>query len=106
MNFRVISGVAATLLLAGCTDADWTRTMSYVGIEQSTETLPRAQPKASPAAVPVVQATAAPNNWCLAVATNDKNQAASNGFDQDTQQKTFVTSYTQCVAVFGDATPP
>ena len=48
----------------------------------------------------------APNAWCLAVATGDKDRAETGGFDLATQQQVFVTSYTQCVALFGDSSPP
>ena len=114
MNLLVIraAGVvlAGAVLLAGCTDADWAKTMSYVGVgEQENPPAVSAQPRSStpsPAPAMLAGAPPAPNAWCLAVATGDKDRAETGGFDLATQQQVFVTSYTQCVALFGDSSPP
>ena len=57
--------------------------------------------QAAPAAAPIPEgAQPQPNAFCMSVATQD---AGGNDFDPATQQRVFVQSYRQCVAVFGDA---
>jgi hypothetical protein len=96
------------LLLAGCTDADWDRTLNYVypaSDDAAVTSEGDGQPATASAhaAPPAISSTAAsaeqPANadFCRAVATQD---ATANGFDQETQQRVFARSYGQCVAIY------
>jgi hypothetical protein len=94
-------------LLAGCTDREWSGTMSFIGLEK-TPPPARAvarpvQPvaRAAPAPIQSVQA-AQPNAFCESVAKQDSE---SNGFDAATQNRVFVRSYQQCVGIFGNVPP-
>jgi hypothetical protein len=56
--------------------------------------------RAEPMPAPIPEgAQPQPNQFCASVATQD---AGGNDFDPATQQRVFVQSYRQCVAVFGD----
>jgi hypothetical protein len=104
-KFALISCV----LLAGCTDSVWDRTLNYahLGGAPAEEIDPPVrtaapQPAAAPqavAAAPALIAPAAPENadFCHAVATKD---ATENGFDPATQQRVLAQSYAQCVAIY------
>jgi hypothetical protein len=103
------------LLLAGCTDSDWDRTLNYAHLggspsEEADVPVSTAapQPATTPrstaatqaaAAAPAPVAPAAPENadFCRAVATKD---ATENGFDPATQQRVLAQSYNQCVAIY------
>jgi hypothetical protein len=91
------------LLLAGCTDSDWDRTLNYAHLggapaEEIDPPVRTAAPQAV-AAAPAPIAPAAPENadFCRAVATKD---ATENGFDPATQQRVLAQSYAQCVAIY------
>jgi hypothetical protein len=97
------------LLLAGCTDSDWDRTLNYAHLGgapseedaapvRTTAPQPTAATQAA-AAAPAPVAPAAPENanFCRAVATKD---ATENGFDPATQQRVLAQSYAQCVAIY------
>ena len=105
--------LVSCLLLAGCTDSDWDRTLNYAHLGGSpseevdapvTTAVP--QPATAPRPIAATQATAAapvapvaPDNadFCRAVATKD---ATENGFDPATQQRVLAQSYAQCVAIY------
>ncbi len=114
MKIRLVLALAAVSLLSACTDADWSRNMSFIGLDDTAgdkaqaaaEAAPQPMPQSAPR--PVAQAaTAAPaqtaqagvNPFCAAVARQD---ADGHGFDAATQQGMFVRSYQQCVTVFGN----
>jgi predicted component of type VI protein secretion system len=99
------------LLLAGCTDADWDRTLNYV-YPASDDAAVTSEVDGQPAAASAHAASTAPAaisstaasteqpanaDFCRAVATQD---ATANGFDQETQQRVFARSYGQCVAIY------
>ena len=106
------------LVAAGCTEADWDRSLNYVypapdDADVTSDASP--QPVTNTASIPngrasvsqtaasntatIPSAPAAPANadFCRAVATQD---ATANGFDPATQQKVFARSYGQCVAIY------
>jgi len=101
------------LFLAGCTDADWDRTLNYVypasddaGVTSENAPQPATvNPNTASSAPAAISSTAASNtaeqpanaDFCRAVATQD---ATSNGFDPATQQRVFARSYGQCVAIY------
>ena len=111
MKIHLALALAAASLLSACTDADWSRGMSFIGIDESAGTAPRRaqaapRPAARPAPRPLAQAAPAQtaqangaNPFCAAVARQD---ADGHGFDAQTQQGMFVRSYQQCVTVFGN----
>jgi hypothetical protein len=116
MKIRFALALAAASLLSACSDADWSHSMSFVGLDDSADNQAQPTADAAPqvatqtASAPVVQppgAQAAPaqtaqagvNPFCAAVAKQD---ADGQGFDAPTQQGIFVRSYQQCVTVFGN----
>ena len=110
MNPRIVICIAAALLLSACSDQDWSHALTFVGVGGSkaapaqprpvAQSRPMAQAAPAPAQAPAQQA-APPNQFCESVASQD---AQGNDFDPATQQRVFVQSYQQCVAVFGNAT--
>jgi hypothetical protein len=111
--------LAFCLVLAGCTDADWDRALTYVypppdDADLTSDASPRpVTPNTAsiPSAPATVSSTAASNtasipsapeqpanaDFCRAVATQD---ATGSGFDPATQQRVFARSYGQCVAIY------
>jgi len=114
MKNRIAIVCVAASLLASCSDADWDRSLNYVGISDGKPAPQRAQPvrraEAAPqmaqqprqAAAPTQLAPQAPtarpaDPFCQAVATQDSQ---GGGFDQATQSRVYQTSYNQCVVMF------
>jgi hypothetical protein len=124
MTYRpILFALAACLALSACTDADWSRTMNFIGVSEGSGGPPPAQARAMPArsapggAVPSQARTAEAeprpaeppqviqpgvNPFCASVAKQDSE---ANDFDAPTQQRVFVQSYEQCVRIFGKVTP-
>jgi len=106
MKLRHIAALAAAVSLSACTDADWSQTMSFVGVDDTSQAEPAPQPVARVAAAPAAPArttqAAGANPFCASVAKDDSER---NAFDAATQQGVFVRSYQQCVAIFGNVTP-
>ena len=97
---------AACCVLGGCTDADWSRGMNFVGLDDSRPVAPRPAPRPVARTAPRPAAPAAQtarvngvNPFCASVARQDSE---GSGFDAATQQSVFVRSYQQCVTVFGN----
>jgi len=103
MKIRLAVALAATFALSACSDSDWSRGMSFVGLDDN-EPAPVAAVKAAPAPVPAQTAQAAPaagnNAFCAAVARQDSER---NPFDAQTQQGVFTRSFQQCMTIFGSA---
>ncbi len=103
MKLPIFAALAATIALSACTDANWSHTMSFIGLDESGKAAPKARPVARTRPVPAVPAqtaqAAGPNEFCTSVARQD---AESNEFDAATQQGVFVRSYQQCVTIFGN----
>lgn len=101
MAFRIALLLAAALVLAGCTDADWDRAASFAGLDdaapQDAAAAPVPAPIPSAPARPVVTATG-DDPFCHGVATHDSTAGA---FDAPTQSRVFAQSYSQCLAIFG-----
>jgi hypothetical protein len=92
MKFRIAALLAASLLLSGCSDFNFSSLMSFPGDDNPD---PAA---AAPAAVATAAPAAGPSAFCQSVATHD---ATANDFDPATQQKMGQKSYSQCVTLFG-----
>jgi hypothetical protein len=92
MNYRVAGVVLVAALLGGCTDADWDRAFSYVGLDEA------AAPAPAKAAEPAQssETAEAENAWCAQVAKAEQLESAEQGFDQATQQNRAMTAYKQC----------
>lgn len=110
MKLRLVAVLAAAVSLSACTDADWSHTMSFIGVDDTTQRQAAPRPVAR-RAVPAPAATAAPaqtaqvagaNPFCASVAKQDSER---NAFDAATQQGVFVRSYQQCVTIFGNVAP-
>jgi hypothetical protein len=110
---RLIPVLVLLPLLAGCTDSDWNRLLSYGGSGRAepapaqVATVPRAPaptpaPSAPVASAPAPGTTAAAtlDPFCLGIARQD---ATTHDFDTGTQQKVAARSYQQCVQIFGTA---
>jgi hypothetical protein len=95
---RVCVLLIALPLLAGCTDTDWNRLMTFGGSDKPAAPAQDAQPPARIAQTAPAGAQPAPDPFCLAVARQD---ATTNGFDAATQGKVAVRSYQQCVGLYG-----
>jgi hypothetical protein len=98
-SFALIACLAASLLVAGCTDSDWSRLMNYSGMGDEAEAEAPVAPAPQPTAAAEPAQAAAPSNadFCRNVALGD---ATRNGFDQPTQAKVFARSYSQCLAIY------
>jgi hypothetical protein len=110
MKLSPAAAITAVLLLSACTDADWSRTMSFIDIPDTTQR-PQPKLKPKPVAARTMPALAAPmpaarpaglNPFCASVAKQDSESSA---FDAATQQSVFVRSYQQCVTIFGNTAP-
>jgi len=107
MKLRFIAVLAAAISLSACTDADWSHTMSFIGVDDTTQAAPAPRPVARRVA-PIAAAPAQPaqvagvNPFCASVAKQDSER---NAFDAATQQGVFVRSYQQCVTIFGNGAP-
>ena len=111
MKLHLVLALAAASLLSACTDADWSHGMSFIGLNDSKDSVAAADATPQPAAqaasqtvaqVPVARAQTAQagvNPFCAAVAKQD---ADGHSFDATTQQGIYVRSYQQCVTVFGN----
>jgi hypothetical protein len=107
MKLSLIAVLAAAVSLSACTDTDWSHTMSFIGVDDTSQAEPAPRPVAArvaPAPVAPAQTTqvAGANPFCASVAKQDSER---NAFDAATQQGVFVRSYQQCVTVFGNVTP-
>jgi hypothetical protein len=106
MKIRLAAALAASFILSACSDTDWSRGMSFVGLDDSEKAEPAPPPvvaQAVPAPAPAQTAQAfGVNPFCISVAKQD---AERNAFDAATQQGVYTRSYQQCVAIFGNAAP-
>jgi hypothetical protein len=106
MKIHLALAIAATFALSACSDSDWSRGMSFVGLDDA-EPAPQAVAAApAPTPVPAQTAQAVPaagnNAFCAAVARQDSER---NPFDAPTQQGVFTRSFQQCMTIFGSASP-
>ena len=107
MKLRLVAVLAAAVSLSACTDTDWSHTMSFIGVDDTTQARPAPRPvarRAAPAPVAPAQTAqvAGGNPFCASVARQDSER---NVFDAATQQGVFVRSYQQCVTIFGNTAP-
>ena len=100
MKIRLALALAASFALSACSDADWSRSMSFMGSDD-TENAEPAPPVVAQAA-PAPAQTGGGNAFCAAVARQDSER---NAFDAATQQGIFTRSFQQCVTIFGNASP-
>ncbi len=99
MKLRLVTALAAAVSLSACTDADWSHTMSFIGVDDTTQPAPRpvamrAMPAAPVATAPPAQTAqvAGANPFCPSVAKQDSER---NAFHASTQQGGFVRTYQQ-----------
>jgi hypothetical protein len=111
MKIRLALALAASFALSACSDTDWSRSMNFVGLDDSENAEPapdvaQAAPAPMAQTVPAqtAQAAQAPggNAFCAAVARQDSER---NAFDATTQQGVFTRSFQQCVTIFGNVSP-
>jgi hypothetical protein len=92
MNYRVFGVVLVAALLGGCSDADWDRAFSYVGLDEAV----KAAPAPVKAAEQPSETAEAADAWCAQVAKAEQLESAEQGFDKATQEKRAITAYKQC----------
>lgn len=97
MALRIALLLAAALVLAGCTDADWDQAASFAGLDDAAPQDSAPVPVPVPAPRPVVTASG-DDPFCHGVAAHDSTAGA---FDAPTQAHVFAQSYSQCLAIFG-----
>jgi hypothetical protein len=107
MKIRLAFALAATFALSACSDSDWSRGMSFVGLDdnQAAEAPPPVAAAPAPVAAQTAQAAPAAADgkaFCAAVARQDSER---NVFDAPTQQGVFTRSFQQCMTIFGNASP-
>ena len=108
MKIRIALALAATFALSACSDSDWSRGMSFVGLDDNAPAPVTAKAAPAPVAAQAPAQTAqaaqpAGNNaFCAAVARQDSER---NPFDAQTQQGVFTRSFQQCMTIFGSASP-
>jgi hypothetical protein len=101
-----------SLALAGCTDADWSQTMTRLGMEggpangaPSSWLGPRAEPAPEPAGRPTAVAhavidgpepQATPDDFCAASARQDADRGV---FDAPTRERLYQARLVQCRAL-------
>jgi hypothetical protein len=106
MKIRLALALAASFALSACSDTDWSRSMNFVGLDNTENAEPAPPPvvaQAAPAPVSAQTAQAGGGNaFCAAVARQDSER---NAFDAATQQGIFTRSFQQCVTIFGNAAP-
>jgi len=106
MKIQLAVALAAAFTLSACSDNDWSRGMSFVGLDDNQTAQPASPAIAEAAPAPVstqtAQATqpAGNNAFCAAVARQDSER---NPFDAPTQQGVFTRSFQQCMTIFGSA---
>jgi len=101
MKYRVVAVLFAAVVLGGCTDADWDRTLSYVGLGETPQAAPaqpaETQPAETQPATPAPAEAAAPaDDWCIQIAKAAGQEAADQGFDRPTQENRAKVVYQQC----------
>jgi hypothetical protein len=103
MSLRLAAALTAALALSACTDADWSQSMSSVGLGDAPEPVADVTPPV-PVAAPAqtAQAGQSGNAFCLAVARQDSER---NAFDAETREGIFNRNYRQCLTIFGAGTP-
>ena len=97
MNIRTVSVVLSAFLLCGC--STWDSATSYVGLGQSEQSEPTQAAPENAAAAPTpapADRTTRSDSWCQSVARSASKEAAGNGYDPATQQRSAVASYRQC----------
>ena len=106
MKIHLVVAFAAVFALSACSDGDWSRGMSFVGLDDKEAASPvvaEAAPVSTQMPAQTAQAQPAGNNaFCAAVARQDSER---NPFDAATQQGVFTRSFQQCMTIFGSATP-
>lgn len=106
MKIRLALALAATFALSACSDSDWSRGMSFVGLDdnQPAPAIANAAPAPVAAQAPAQAAQPAQlagnNAFCAAVARQDSERGP---FDAPTQQGVFTRSFQQCMTIFGNA---
>ncbi len=91
---------SASLLMAGCTDADWDNALNFTGMKGEAEETPAAPQEAQSATVaaaPAAMGEPANNAFCRSLAEQD---ATGGDFDPATQKAVFARSYAQCLTIY------
>jgi len=99
MLYRIAAVAALACVLSGCTDADWDRTFSYVGVGDSSATAAPAKP-APTATAPTTEASPQPatrDDWCDAAAKSAAQESRAQGFDEATQRHQSEVARAQCL---------
>ncbi len=97
---RIAAVAIVAFVLGGCTDTDWDRTLSYVGMgdRPSRETAP-AMTTTAANAPSSAEADSAPrrDTWCDLAARSAEIEAREQGFDAATQRRQAEQALRQCL---------
>ena len=101
MKLRYVAPMAISLILCGCTSADWDNATSYVGFKSDDAD---AQPVASmPDTAPTAMSSATPQasadeTFCKGFAKSEAWSAAQNGVGPDAQGRIAESAFRDCMA--------
>lgn len=92
---RILLSLASVLLLAGCTDADWARVMTY-GDGAKSLNYPEDTAAANYSAYVAGRPPTAEQK-CSRIAQERSEDAAVQGFEPDVQQEVHNRTYADCM---------
>lgn len=92
---RFLVVAMASVLLSACTDADWDRSLSHVGLADSPPAAVPQQPPSQDQALEKSQASAQ-EDWCMASSRHAAERIKDLGFDQATQNRRAREELEQC----------
>lgn len=98
MLHRLLTVAVTALVLSACTDADWDRSLSSVGLsdKEPQPTAPAAGSKIAGSADSVAPNANLAEDWCTASARHAADRARELGFDQATQKLRAKEELDQC----------
>ena len=109
---RVLGVLSIALAVSGCQSLDdgWMGAMSEMGLTSTDEQQPSAEEPAQAAEEAAPATTMATEDgseiWCAQVAAEDRDKAASEGYDAPSVERRYAVSYRQCLGVTAAAPAP
>jgi hypothetical protein len=101
MLHRVAAAAILSCLLGGCTDADWNRSLSYVGLDEGQSQTVSAKPVSTEAQSATNDTATAPakqtDPWCDSAGQSAAREARESGFDEATQRRQAELARNQCL---------
>ena len=94
---RILILVSAALLLAGCTDADWSHIMPTGGSSAANEFPPDEAPGPTTISTHPKPQNPSTEEKCRRVARERSDDALTQGFDETVQQQVHDATYSDCI---------